>query len=81
MYYTRGAIGRQRPAARPPTLPGFGTNREPPPSRRLSRNDFPGISPKTIARIERKETEKPHGQTLGTLAKVLGAAPAEIETY
>jgi len=49
--------------------------------RRLSRNDFPGISPKTIARIERKETEKPHGQTLDTLLKVLGVAPAEIETY
>jgi transcriptional regulator with XRE-family HTH domain len=42
---------------------------------------FPGISPKTIARIERKETEKPHGQTLDILAKALGVAPAEIETY
>jgi hypothetical protein len=49
--------------------------------RRLSRNDFPGISPKTVARIERKETEKPHGQTLDALAKVLGVARAEIETY
>ena len=49
--------------------------------RRISRNDFPGISPKTIARIERKETEKPHGRTLDTLAKVLKVAPEEIETY
>jgi hypothetical protein len=49
--------------------------------RRLSRDDFPGISPKTLARIERKETEKPHGKTLDTLAKVLGVAPGEIETY
>ncbi|MGD0899457.1 MAG: helix-turn-helix transcriptional regulator [Thermoguttaceae bacterium] len=49
--------------------------------RRLSRNAFSGISPKTIARIERKETEKPHGKTLDTLAKVLGVAPEDIETY
>ena len=49
--------------------------------RRLSRNAFPGISPKTIARIERKETEKPHGRTLDTLAKVLTVAPEDIETY
>jgi hypothetical protein len=49
--------------------------------RRLSRNAFPGISPKTIARIERKETEKPHGRTLDTLATVLAVAPEDIETY
>jgi transcriptional regulator with XRE-family HTH domain len=49
--------------------------------RRLSRNAFPGISPKTIARIERKETEKPHGMTLDALAKVLAVAPEEIESY
>jgi hypothetical protein len=49
--------------------------------RRLSRNAFPGISPKTIARIERKETDKPHGKTLDTLVKVLGVAPEDIESY
>lgn len=49
--------------------------------RRLSRSDFPGISPKTVARIECRETEKPHGRTLDTLAKVLGVAPDTIETY
>jgi hypothetical protein len=49
--------------------------------RRLSRDDFPNISSKTIARIERGETEKPQGKTLETLAKVLNVAPEEIETY
>jgi hypothetical protein len=49
--------------------------------RRLSRDDFPDISSKTIARIERSETEKPHGKTLEKLARVLGVAPTEIETY
>ena len=49
--------------------------------RRLSRTDFPGIAPKTIARIERGETERLQGKTLDTLAKVLGVSPAEIETY
>lgn len=49
--------------------------------RRLSRSDFPGISSKTIARIERGETEKPQGRTLGNLARVLGVAPDEIESY
>ena len=49
--------------------------------RHLSRDDFPDISAKTIARIERGETEKPHGKTLENLAKTLGVAPTEIETY
>jgi hypothetical protein len=49
--------------------------------RHLSRDDFPAISSKTIARIERGETEKPQGKTLEHLAKVLAVAPAEIETY
>lgn len=49
--------------------------------RGLSRGDFPGISAKTIARIERGETERPQGRTLHTLAKVLETAPEEIETY
>ena len=49
--------------------------------RRLSRTDFPGIASKTIARIERGETERLQGKTLDTLAKVLGVAPSEIETY
>jgi hypothetical protein len=49
--------------------------------RRLSRGDFPGISSKTIARIERGETGKPQGKTMENLAKALGVMPAEIETY
>jgi hypothetical protein len=49
--------------------------------RRLSRSDFPGISSKSIARIERGETEKPQGKTLDILAKVLGVAITEIENY
>ena len=49
--------------------------------RHLSRADFPGLSPKTLARIERGETGKPHGKTLAVLAKTLGVMPEEIETY
>ena len=47
----------------------------------VARTEFPGLSPKTIARIERGETAKPHGKTLGTLAKTLGVSPEKIETY
>lgn len=47
----------------------------------LSRRDFPGISEKTIARIERGETPRPHGGTLLTIAKRLGVDPAEIESF
>ncbi len=49
--------------------------------RHISRNDFPGLSAKTIARIERGETGKPHGNTLNILVKTLGVQPDEIETY
>ncbi|MCI0637497.1 MAG: helix-turn-helix domain-containing protein [Gemmataceae bacterium] len=49
--------------------------------RRLKRSDFSSISPKTIARIERGETRKPHGKTLNILAARLGVEPDEIETY
>ena len=40
-----------------------------------------GVSEKTIARLERGEIAKPHGRTLGILAKKLGVPPEEIETY
>jgi hypothetical protein len=40
--------------------------------RQLKRSDFPGITSKTIARLERSEVEKPHGKTLLTIAKRLG---------
>jgi hypothetical protein len=49
--------------------------------RRLSRDDFPDISAKTIARIERGEVTRPHGETLGILAERLGVNPEEIETF
>lgn len=49
--------------------------------RHLKRTDFPSISPKTIARIERGETGKPQGKTLSIIASRLGVTPEEIETY
>jgi len=49
--------------------------------RRLGRGQFQSISAKTIARIERGETEKPRGKTLKTLADVLNVAPEQIESF
>ena len=49
--------------------------------RQLKQSDFPGVSAKTVARIERHETEKPHGATLQTLAAKLGVSPDEIESF
>ncbi len=47
----------------------------------LSRSDFTPLSSKTIARIERSEVEKPHGETLGIITSRLGVEPDEIESY
>ena len=47
----------------------------------LSRSDFAPLSSKTLARIERNEVEKPHGETLRTIADRLGVEPDEIESY
>jgi len=49
--------------------------------RHLSRGDFPGITAKTIARLERGETAKPHGRTLLRIAKTLGVPPDQLESY
>ncbi len=49
--------------------------------RGLSQSEFPNVARKTISRIERGEVEKPHGTTLNRIAKALGVAPEEIETY
>ena len=49
--------------------------------RRVSRDDFPGISEKEIARIERGEVDKPHSRTLRAISKTLKVSPEEIETY
>jgi hypothetical protein len=49
--------------------------------RKLARNDFPPLSAKTIARLERDEIRKPHGDTLRTIAQRLGVEPEEIEIH
>lgn len=47
----------------------------------LSRGGFGSLSSKTIARIERNEVEKPHGDTLRIIADRLGVEPDEIASY
>jgi hypothetical protein len=49
--------------------------------RGLSRDEFPGISARTIARIEHGEVEKPHGSTLQVIASRLGVEAEQIEQY
>lgn len=49
--------------------------------RGVSRDGFRGITPKTIARIERGEVAKPQARTLARIAKKLGVEPDEIETF
>jgi DNA-binding Xre family transcriptional regulator len=50
--------------------------------KKLSRKDFePLLSAKTVARIERGEVEKPHGETLQKIADRLEIEPEDIETY
>ncbi len=49
--------------------------------RGLRRSDFAPLSAKTIARLERGEVEKPHGDTLAIIAKKLRVKPDEIEMY
>jgi hypothetical protein len=50
-------------------------------ARGLRQSDFPPISSKTIARIERGEIDKPHCETLEVLSSRLGVSPDSIETY
>ena len=47
----------------------------------VARDDFPGISEKQIARIERGEIKKPHARTLTLIGERLGVDPSEIESY
>jgi len=47
----------------------------------LGRDDFPGLSARTVARLERGETEKPQGRTLEVLCRTLGVTVEEITTY
>ena len=49
--------------------------------RKLKRSDFPSLSAKTIARIERNEIDKPHGATLAAIADRLGVGLDEIGDY
>jgi len=47
----------------------------------LRRTDFPGVTAKEVARIERGEVKKPHPSTLAALAKCLGVPAEKVATY
>jgi DNA-binding Xre family transcriptional regulator len=49
--------------------------------RGLSRRDFPGVSDKQIARIERGEIASVRAKTLAAIASALQVEPAEITSY
>jgi hypothetical protein len=49
--------------------------------RSLRQSDFGDVSAKTIARIERGETEAPHGHTLATIAARVDVEPTDIMSY
>jgi len=47
----------------------------------LRRDDFPGISAKTIARIERNEIGAPQAQTLAVIASRLDVKESDLGSY
>ena len=47
----------------------------------LRQKDFPGLTAKEIARIERGEVKKPHERTLSKIARCLGVSTQDISTY
>jgi hypothetical protein len=49
--------------------------------RGLRRDEFEGISAKSIARIERGEVVKPHRRTVTRLAEILRVPPDELNAY
>jgi hypothetical protein len=49
--------------------------------RQLTRNDFPGLDPKTLARIERGEVAKPHAGTVRLISQRLGVAVDELRSF
>ena len=49
--------------------------------RRLARDDLPGVSSRTLARIERGEVLRPHRRTLAVLAERLGVTVDELGEY
>jgi hypothetical protein len=50
-------------------------------SKGVRRSDFPGITEKEVARIERGEVKRPHRATIEAIAARLGVDPAEITSY
>ena len=50
-------------------------------SRRLTREEFPGVSSKEVARIETGKVKQPHRSTLEKIAEVLNVEPEEIGSY
>ena len=49
--------------------------------RKLGRDAFDGLAPKTIARIETGQVKRPHGKTLRLICETLGIEADQIETY
>jgi Helix-turn-helix len=49
--------------------------------RGLRQSDFPGLTAKEVARIERGEVKKPRQRTLAAIAKRIGVSAEEISTY
>jgi len=47
----------------------------------LSRRDFPGITEKAIARLERNEVSRPRPRTLEAVASTLGVSVEELNSY
>ncbi|MCZ7586081.1 MAG: helix-turn-helix domain-containing protein [Deltaproteobacteria bacterium] len=47
----------------------------------LRRGDFPGVTAKEIARIERGEVKRPHAHTVAAVAERLGVSPEEIADF
>jgi hypothetical protein len=47
----------------------------------LRQSDFPGVTAKEIARIERGEVKKPHQDTLRNIADRIGVPVDQIQTY
>lgn len=47
----------------------------------LRRSEFPGISEKTIARIERNEISNPQSHTIAVIANRLGVKEGDLQTY
>jgi hypothetical protein len=47
----------------------------------IRQSDFPGVTAKEIARIERGEVKRPHQHTLAAIANRLGVTTDDISTY